>query len=1290
MLSAALSGPTGANGSGGSPLLRNTTVPQGGAGIRLHKTLSLGEKKQAVALPVVSISLPPFSPASTTPTTDPLRRFPPPTSSATATTSSTSSSSTNTTATSKVGPPLHANDGKPRQQQPPQATPGGPLDDHAAGITAKARKQQPKEAHSVQSKESTAAAAAGRNYIIFPSLAEMADTEAGKKASLSLSDGAPSVQFRRHFLFPEAGAALFSNLTTQACWVDDREGSTGRAPSKFAWFGDSRSELSSGGVVIKHEEWTRIPLLSELRDKLETEFHTTFNAVHCSYFRNGSECSGGCPDDPQSQKTDAVFVCLGQKRNLLLSPKARQDCGTSSKLPHVRVVMEANAALFVHLTARSLYDYSVPQSEELVTGGNIMLCFRRLAATPKNTTPTVAGRDPLRSSQSRTEGSQAGDKTKTPSGKGNTAARNAPTSAKNVIYIDEDDEVLDSQREASTSVKTDDLQDYVGRIFSSRHDLYSLGLHMTYTTSICGNMEKGADSILLSDPAAPPVNERLLYTCVNNSHENQIERAVLQINVLNDIPVRLVRGWRADYETKSSRSSDKDDERMWYRYDGLYSVRHYVDEPSRDDGPPSGRGEGPVFCEFLLTRLPLYPTPPLPPMAPKRSEPPKPTLPSISSLTSLPPPSSFRDARKIDLRQGDYLSRDYDDDDGVEIIEVKHASQPPHHLHPTSTSSSSSTSQHGQQPRQLLPPTSSLLNPSASSSPLRRLSGSEPPSRMPTSYSQLMPASSPQRQHPQQQQQQQQHQQHQQPSSIPLPGILPYMKTAYSGPSPPSSAGGSSKLGAPPPPPPASLSLPLPPLPPSHAASLQPPPPSPSNSSNLNAAMLMYNLFGVNPVMPQAPPGLAALYPAVTPYPDPQQQQQLSELFRPATTSIPLAPQAQHHLAALAPPPSAVQSPMALQPSLYEVPTAHLLFFMNLIPQKDREIAQIMRQKELDNAKPKRKDESHDKKRKRRSKEEASGTKKKGGSSKSNGRSRRSTVDEEYIDLGLVDNEDDEIINNWSSRRRGAAVQKKSDVEWEKVKELAAAERSVKRKKSSGGGGSSRHHKAEPVDAEPMRPKEVSPNKRSRSDRKGRGAAEGEDEGSVFCICRSSEEYGFMIACDKCNEWFHGGCVGLTPAEGQEMKTYICPRCHPPNPRKKAFPFGDALSFAANGARRSRVGVATKKENENEEDEFVVDEEKIEWNELGEVVYCGDGDMTDDFQSDDPSGFVFVAYGSFDDIAREREEARKTREDYVKKQQQQRYLQQRLQAIIKQDNAATNGNPAVEPALEEPTASLHP
>jgi hypothetical protein len=50
-----------------------------------------------------------------------------------------------------------------------------------------------------------------------------------------------TTQILRYRERPQLGAALFSNLTTQACWVDDREGSTGRAPSKFAWYNVSRT-----------------------------------------------------------------------------------------------------------------------------------------------------------------------------------------------------------------------------------------------------------------------------------------------------------------------------------------------------------------------------------------------------------------------------------------------------------------------------------------------------------------------------------------------------------------------------------------------------------------------------------------------------------------------------------------------------------------------------------------------------------------------------------------------------------------------------------------------------------------------------------------------------------------------------------------------------------------------------------------------------------------------------------------------------------------------------------------
>lgn len=39
-----------------------------------------------------------------------------------------------------------------------------------------------------------------------------------------------------------------------------------------------------------------------------------------------------------------------------------------------------------------------------------------------------------------------------------------------------------------------------------------------------------------------------------------------------------------------------------------------------------------------------------------------------------------------------------------------------------------------------------------------------------------------------------------------------------------------------------------------------------------------------------------------------------------------------------------------------------------------------------------------------------------------------------------------------------------------------------------------------------------------------------------------------MICCDRCEEWFHGDCVGITEARGRLMERngedYICPKCN--------------------------------------------------------------------------------------------------------------------------------------------------
>ncbi|KAM4610598.1 death-inducer obliterator 1 [Polymixia lowei] len=59
--------------------------------------------------------------------------------------------------------------------------------------------------------------------------------------------------------------------------------------------------------------------------------------------------------------------------------------------------------------------------------------------------------------------------------------------------------------------------------------------------------------------------------------------------------------------------------------------------------------------------------------------------------------------------------------------------------------------------------------------------------------------------------------------------------------------------------------------------------------------------------------------------------------------------------------------------------------------------------------------------------------------------------------------------------------------------------------------------------------------------------SEGYDPNALYCICRQKHNKRFMISCDRCQEWFHGDCVGISEAQGRKMERkgqeYICPSC---------------------------------------------------------------------------------------------------------------------------------------------------
>uniref|UniRef100_A0A5K3FN92 PHD-type domain-containing protein n=1 Tax=Mesocestoides corti TaxID=53468 RepID=A0A5K3FN92_MESCO len=52
----------------------------------------------------------------------------------------------------------------------------------------------------------------------------------------------------------------------------------------------------------------------------------------------------------------------------------------------------------------------------------------------------------------------------------------------------------------------------------------------------------------------------------------------------------------------------------------------------------------------------------------------------------------------------------------------------------------------------------------------------------------------------------------------------------------------------------------------------------------------------------------------------------------------------------------------------------------------------------------------------------------------------------------------------------------------------------------------------------------------------------------VYCVCRSSQCDSFMIACDACEEWYHGECINVTPKQAECIQKFYCQACRDEKP----------------------------------------------------------------------------------------------------------------------------------------------
>jgi hypothetical protein len=51
-------------------------------------------------------------------------------------------------------------------------------------------------------------------------------------------------------------------------------------------------------------------------------------------------------------------------------------------------------------------------------------------------------------------------------------------------------------------------------------------------------------------------------------------------------------------------------------------------------------------------------------------------------------------------------------------------------------------------------------------------------------------------------------------------------------------------------------------------------------------------------------------------------------------------------------------------------------------------------------------------------------------------------------------------------------------------------------------------------------------------------------DGKLYCICRQPyDATRFMIACDRCDDWFHGECIHINEKESEFVDLYFCSKC---------------------------------------------------------------------------------------------------------------------------------------------------
>lgn len=213
----------------------------------------------------------------------------------------------------------------------------------------------------------------------------------GVNDTLSLH-GFGELDYFPEWLSRSNGDGHFARLHKELDWQQPQTtvyGKTRAIPRKQVWFGDSDAHMAYSGTLFPPADWH--PLLREIKENIENQYHHRFNSVLVNLYRDGQDSVGWHADDEIELGQDPVIasVSLGAPRTFSLKPKSSKLANAKHETIHLP--LHSGDLLIMRGKTQSFWQHAILKDKR-VQGARINLTFR-LIVNPINGSPrSRAGR----------------------------------------------------------------------------------------------------------------------------------------------------------------------------------------------------------------------------------------------------------------------------------------------------------------------------------------------------------------------------------------------------------------------------------------------------------------------------------------------------------------------------------------------------------------------------------------------------------------------------------------------------------------------------------------------------------------------------------------------------------------------------------------------------------------------------------------------------------------------------------------------------------------------------------